>query len=175
MEMLCVWHTGRNLLAVAWSSSKFSIVRRDAMKHPTAYIFDFDLFHDAQEELQMLKDEMERVGLLEHLDIQTSNELELIDESKHFDLVILDLGGMSMSGGSGFVESMARMVRNWLDFHPGTLLLIWTYFTRDVYESASGDVLGEDTARLRNVAVRFNTHNEEIEWAGIVKQWLGIQ
>ncbi len=81
------------------------------------------------------------------------------------DLLILDYGGMTI-GARDTCKWQVREALMWAEQHPSSLVLIWTWFTAELYQ----EVINEFKP-FANVLVRTNDDDSLIDRA---KKWLGI-
>ena len=90
------------------------------------------------------------------------------------DLFIIDYGGLSVYGSSDTAEWEVRFACEWAENHPGTPVVLWTYYTARLY----GDELRKTFGHLNNILTRYPTdslyHDEEAGFWDNLKLWLGI-
>lgn len=137
------------------------------MEIKTAFIFDFgdDIEHEADVavmELEQIADEHKIVKSVVGETVESLN-------SKRFDLIILDYGGVSI-GGWDHAKFHIRHVCEYAQEHPGCLLVIWTQYTIGVYQDELEDAFGD----CRNIVCRYGNfydQNDEDKFAESFLQW----
>lgn len=89
------------------------------------------------------------------------------------ELLIIDYGGMSASGAHGTALFNVRYMLEWMDDHPGRLIIIWTMFTEYLFEEAIEEM---EVRERDNVVLIGSLKVDELEeaWARI-RLWLGIK
>lgn len=65
----------------------------------------------------------------------THSYTPIVLEDTKPELVVVDYGAISVSGGWDTARSNISYICQWAKDHPGKLVLIWTYFTAQVYLS----------------------------------------
>lgn len=121
-----------------------------------------------EQEAQHIMDELENNGL--GCDKVISGEgAYVLEEHPNTDLVVIDYGGISLGGAYDTAVSNVRYVCQWAEDHPNSVLIIWTEFTRSMYQ----DELGHTFGHLRNILFRYNDYHENPDWATEARLWLG--
>jgi len=112
-------------------------------------------------------------NLLEEMSVDAKVVLKTHDvadiDTKRVDLLILDYGGIAAHGAWDIAATNVRHVIQWAQDHPSSALLLWTDFTRKVYENEVKEQFGE----LPNIFLmgKWSMAAEDMQAA---VQWLGI-
>jgi hypothetical protein len=87
-----------------------------------------------------------------------------------YDLLVIDYGGVSIMGAWDLAEGEIRSCLEWGRDHPGSLILIWTYYTQRVYEQELEEAFGHPD----NLMVRYTAGREEYDaFASKLRVWFG--
>ena len=84
----------------------------------------------------------------------------------HFDLVVVDYGGMTIPGMSGMEESMTRAVQKILEEQPSTMVWLCSMFTVSGYMGAVEEEWGEEHSNLIIAEIE-----EEESWVPLHTLW----
>lgn len=88
--------------------------------------------------------------------------LRSADLREKYDLLVIDYGGMSTTGAEGSAISQIDAVCTYADMHPGTLVIIWTGYTADVYLNQ----VAPNFEGLDNVVCRYMSVMESMTESG---------
>ena len=112
------------------------------------------------------------LGLTFNLAIQTNYVHQL--DSRHLDLLIIDYGGMSVAYGCDSIatDQVSKAVA-WAKDHENVLVVIWTQFTRAIYDDAiDGELLSLKNVYLKcGAAWETDLTTEYENWIKKVKEW----
>jgi len=87
-------------------------------------------------------------------------------DDKRADLLIVDYGGMSCAGASDTCVWEMRFATEWAQNHPGCLMVVWSSFSRRLYERE----LSEEFGHLDNVIWRCEGDTDQFD---AIRQWFG--
>ena len=95
-----------------------------------AYICDD--FGDEQTDAEKCSDEFRWSRMSNEL-VLAGNYLHQID-GRDIDILVIDYGGMSISGAWEAAFQQVKAARRWAEEHPTSILLIYTQYTWHIYE-----------------------------------------
>lgn len=138
----------------------------------TAFVFDESGCQTPEDEAQTAVDELAGLGLAVKVAKVATNMMDLYRD--HFDLLVIDYGGLSTMGGDHANMQVWRACK-YAEDHPGTLIILWSKFTERVYRGELQSTFGH----LNNVLLRFKqdeTIYDDVpeRFGEKVKDWFGI-
>ena len=91
-------------------------------------------------------------------------------ENKAFDLLVIDYGGVAAHGSWGVAEWQLRRVLEWAREHPGGLAVLFTAYTRKVYEGE----LEREFGHQDNILFHYlSSFSEDEEYGPKLRAWFG--
>lgn len=136
----------------------------------TAFLLDVSWSVSQDEEIELMLSVLGRCLGSDRIEtVAISNGFhELAD--KTFDLLVVDYGGMAAHGSWDGAEWQIRRVLEWAREHPGGLVLLFTGYTRKVYEGE----LEREFGHQDNVLMRYqSTFVENEEYEEMLRVWFG--
>ena len=112
------------------------------------FVLDFNTTYTLEEECEYIIEELELMGLS---DIEVVFRDHVLDEGKKVDLLIIDYGGADIHGSSALAAATVRGVCHYAEEHPSCFVVIWTTFTKRIYEHE----LEEEFGHVDNIFMRF--------------------
>ena len=89
-------------------------------------------------------------------------------KDKTFDLLVVDYGGIVAHGAWDTAEWQLRRVLEWAREHPGGIVLLFTFYTKKVYEGE----LEREFGHQDNVLMRYrDSGTEDEEIGGRLRAW----
>jgi hypothetical protein len=85
---------------------------------------------------------------------------------RNADLLVIDYGGIAWGGASGTANAQIYAALQWAEEHPGALVIIWTWHTRDIYERELKQEFGD----LDNVIMRYGDSMFDDRWDDVEKR-----
>jgi len=137
------------------------------------FVFD-ELGNPEKEQAEAIM-ELNEMGLTDiEVVLTDSNMFKMRDIS--LDLLIIDYGGMAtLPGGNASANMQIWSACNYAEEHPGTLLILWTAFTRVLYEKE----LMEQFGSLDNITYHYASNVYEDlscdQLQSKLSAWFGIQ
>lgn len=123
-----------------------------------------------EKEAEDIIDTFRMLGLDCKLAFHTTTMAEAKDKSP--DMLVIDYGGMGDSGAWDAAQYQVRYACRWAEEHPGKPMVIWTVYTKDLYEGE----LEKQFGHLGNVFARYtNEHYNDLPFIERIAIWLGIK
>lgn len=138
----------------------------------TAFVFDESGYQTPEDEMQLAVDELAALGIAVKVAKVATNMMDVYRE--HFDLLVIDYGGLSTMGGS-HANMQVWTACKYAEDHPGALVILWSKFTERVYRGELQEAFGH----LNNVLLRFEqdkTIYDDVpeRFGRKVKDWFGV-
>lgn len=148
----------------------------------TIFVNDIDMYHDIDDtsEAEEMVDDLNRIlkplNMQIELVLNTHAMIDVKNHTGHVDLFVIDYGGMSLMGASGLATSNVRYACEWAEAHPSALLIIWTEFTRRIYE----DELDGEFDAISNILMHYGSQPwdsdaDRLRFITEFLAWLGIK
>jgi hypothetical protein len=97
---------------------------------------------------------------------------QVIEKNERVDVLVIDYGGVATTVGfDGWrvAKDEIEMACRYAENHPGTLLVLWTYYTREVYEQE----LSENFAHVDNIIAHYSKDYENLA-DNKIRAWVGL-
>jgi ABC-type transport system substrate-binding protein len=127
-----------------------------------------------EEQIEGIVDHLRYIGVDVTLTYSGTDIWDFTDKQKHVDLLIIDYGGLWAT--PGISDSVAvdpiREACEYAENHPSTLLVIWTFFTKQAYEFELESEFGHLT-NISTVYAKNSFGGDSLGDKELLK-WLGV-